>query len=173
MRSVCGLVLAGCALLAAAQPKSDWERDNEGLLRGEDKLVLPPSPKRANLIEFEVGATAALRYLVDAASLSVGEDGVVRYALVARSPSGVENVLYEGIRCATWESKLFATGRQDGSWASRPGEWRPIVGASAGGWQHVLGREFFCPYGKPIRSAEEGIAALRRGGHPVRKERGS
>jgi len=35
-------------------------------------------------------------------------------------------------------------------------------------WHYALSREFFCPVGVPIRTAAEGIDALKRGGHPNR-----
>lgn len=166
-----GAVLA--ALLAfhgvcAAQPKSDWETRNEAQLWSEESVTaLPPYPERQRLIEFGVDPSNDFKFFIDPAALSVGQDGVVRYVLVARSPAGAENVRFEGIRCATGESRLYAVGRPDGSWSARPGEWRAFERGPSRSWQSTLSRSYFCPLRAAIGSPEEGIQALRDGGHPA------
>jgi len=136
-----------------------------------EAFALPPFPEARHLIAFEVGAAGDFRYFVDAASLSVS-GGVVRYTLVARSPSAVENVMHEAIRCSSGDYRIHAVGR-DGRWAGREGDWRPIPGAGAQPWRSTLQREYFCPQNEPIRSAAEGVRALREGGHPFAKGFGS
>lgn len=165
-RLLCALLAAVCAS-ALAQPKSDWEMKNEDLLWSEEKASLPPYPKRENLVEFYVSATTDFRYFVDAASLSVGKDSVVRYAVIARSPSGAENVAFEGLRCSTGEYRTYAIGHKDGSWGGRAGDWRTYERATTRGWQYALARQYFCPHRETIRTAEEGIGALRNGSHPA------
>lgn len=163
MRSwlVLAAALAGCA----QGPTSDWERQQEGRLAPEAAALPPnpPYPRRADLIEFEVAATSAFRFFVDAASLTVGADGVVYYVLVARSDAGAENVSFEGMRCASGEVRIYAIGHQ-GRWGGKPGEWRAIRPRS---WHNALYREYFCPQKQPIASARDGIDALQRGGHPL------
>jgi hypothetical protein len=127
-----------------------------------DELPTPPQ-KRGELIEFFVAATSEFRFFVDAASLSVGSDGIVRYVLVARSPAGTENVSFEGMRCATREVRIYALGR-DGAWVGRETEWRPIQPRGAHVWHNELYREYFCPYREPIGSAAKAVQALRTGG---------
>jgi hypothetical protein len=158
------VALAGCG---GTQPKSDWERKHEERLPpAEEAVALPAYPKAGELIEFFVAATSEFRFFVDAASVSVGPDGVVRYVLVARSATGVQNVSFEGMRCATGEVRTYALGR-DGDWTGKPGEWRAIQPRSVQRWHNALYREYFCPQKEPIRSAREGVDALRRGGHPM------
>jgi hypothetical protein len=151
-----GLLAAGAAALLAACA---------GPRPPESVLVLPPLPQARDLIEFEAGAGAGLRYFVDAASLSVGPDGMVRYTLVARSPEGVENVVHEAMRCASGDYRVHAVGRGAG-WAGRETPWQAISGPRVQRWRGALQREYFCPQSEPIRSAEEGVRALREGGHP-------
>ncbi|MGH8690914.1 MAG: CNP1-like family protein [Burkholderiales bacterium] len=158
-----GVALAGCA----SGPTSDWERQQEGRLPpAEMAAPLPPFPRRADLVEFDVAATSEFRFFIDAGSLSVGPDGVVRYALVARSDAGAENVSYEGMRCRTGEVRIYAIGH-DGRWGGKPGEWRAIVPRSVQRWHYALYREYFCPHKQPIASPREGVDALQRGGHPL------
>jgi hypothetical protein len=153
---------------AVAQLKSDWETKHaERLLWIEEQARLPPYPERGALLELDVPAANEFRFYIDPGTLSVGQDRVVRYALVARSPSGVENVRVEGLRCSTGEYRIYAVGRPDGSWSVRSGDWRAYERANARGWHHALSRRYFCPNGEAIGSAEEGIRALRHGSHPA------
>ena len=168
--------LAAClvALLAAcaserSRLKSDWEKQNESRLVKEAAEAappeLPPYPRRENLIGFFVSSASDFRFFVDRASLGV-KDGIVRYTLVARSASGVDNVSYEAINCVAGEYQVYARGRSDGTWISRPGPWQAISARSVQRWHNALYREFFCPNRVAIADAAEGLRALERGAHP-------
>jgi len=133
----------------------------------EEAMQLPAFPQEANLREFYVSATTAHKYYIDATTLSVGKDGVVRYALVIRTRGGSTNITYEGMRCESGEVKVYATGHRDGAWSvARRSEWRPIENKPTNRYHAALSREFFCPVGNPIYTAEEGREALRLGKHP-------
>lgn len=97
---------------------------------------------------------------------------MVRYALIARSAQGAESVSYEGIRCEEKEYRIYAIG-SGGGWARRMTPWRPIEPRSVQRWHNALWREYFCPLGNPIRSAAEGVEALRRGDHASRLPTGN
>lgn len=166
------VVLAlGWAIPAAAQfvPKSDWEEAQEQRDWRESDVKPPAWPKREALIEFFVSGASSFRFFVDPASLSVAADGVVRYTLVARSGSGVENVSYEGIRCAAGMYKVFAFGN-DGQWRPIQSDWKLIEPRAVQRWHNVLRSDIFCPHRQPIRSTAEGVDALRRGVHPLVKD---
>jgi len=169
-------MLAGAALSAAAQNtnelapagtasgKSEWEEEQEKLNWKEAAVTPPPYPGDADLVEFQVSSGTTFRFFIDPASLSVGPDGVVRYTLVARSPSGVANVSYEGIRCSSRSYKIFARGA-GGRWSPRQGEWQPIEVKMIQRWHNVLYWEYLCPNHRPIETAAEGVQALRQGIH--------
>ena len=164
------VVLLAAAGAAGAQP-TDWERQQkEGAWR-EREVVLPAYPTPEALIPFFVSATTESDFLVDGASLSVADDGVVRYALVARSRQGAQTVTYEGIRCSTGEYRIYATGA-GGQWTPLKAPWRKIEPRSTQRWHNALHKEYFCPLGNPIRDAAEGVDALRRGDHPARRPSG-
>ena len=161
------LLLAGCT--TATTPVSDWERNNaERLaLATEERPVLPPYPKKNDLVEIYVSATTDFKYFVDASTLSVApKQREVRYVLLARSPSGVDNVSYEVIRCPD-QYRVLAVGQRDGRWGGQPGTWREITKGAALSWPYALSRNYFCPHRDPIRTADEGADALRRGSHPA------
>lgn len=133
----------------------------------EDEVVLPPFPKDENLREFYVSAMTSHRFFVDASTLSVGKDGVVRYTLVVRTSGGATNITFEGIRCESREVRTYASGRHDGQWVkARLSEWRPIENKPTNRQHAALSRDLFCPSGTPIRSPDEGREALRLGKHP-------
>lgn len=163
-----GLVAAS----ASAQIQSDWERQNADRLKQSQEQVVPPPPvDRARLVELKLVADSEFRYFVDAGSISVGDDRIVRYVIVARSPSGVENMSFEGLRCPG-DYRIYAVARPDGVWAGRPSAWRPVPRDARLG-EHALSRRYFCPGRAAIENAEEGVKALRDGGHATgfREER--
>lgn len=133
----------------------------------EEEVVLPTFPQDDNLREFYVSAMTSHRFFIDATTLSVGKDGVVRYVLVVRTSGGATNITFEGIRCESREVRIYASGRQDGQWMkARLSEWRPIENKPANRQHAALSRDLFCPSGTPIRSPAEGREALRLGKHP-------
>lgn len=147
---------------------SDWEREQKQRDWREREIVLPAYPKRDDLLPFFVSATTESDFFVDGASLSTADDGVVRYALVARSRRGAETVTYEGIRCSSGEYRIYATGA-GGRWTRIEAPWRKIEPRSTQRWHNALHKEYFCPLSLPIRSAAEGVDALRRGDHSSRR----
>ena len=162
-------LLAACASRSQTD-KSDWEIQNEGRLVKEAADAAPPQepppyPRRENLVEFFVSAASDFKFFVDRSSIGV-RDKIVRYVLVARSPSGVDNVSFEAINCVSGEYQVYALGHSDGTWSNRPGGWQKIPPRSVQRWHNALYGEFFCPNGVAIADATEGIRALERGAHP-------
>lgn len=162
------LLLTCSALLpvaAIAQPRPDMEEEGDKKDWAELDVKPPPYPKPGNLIPFEVSAASSNRFHIDPDSISVGSDGVVRYTLVIRAPTGAENISYEGIRCETREQKYYAFGRRDGSWSSaRSGAWRWIEYKEFNRQHGVLYIDFFCPdKKKPVGPPAEIIRRLKYG----------
>lgn len=161
-------VLAGLWLSAAATAALGFrDEDPDAPQWEEEELRLPAFPQETNLREFYVSPTTTHKFFIDAATLSVGKDRVVRYTLVVRTSSGAINVSYEGMRCEAREFKVYATGHRDGSWVvARRSLWRPVENKPTNRYHAALSRDFFCPVGNPILSADEGREALRLGKHP-------
>ena len=129
----------------------------------EGALVLPATPKADDLLRYTVGPGTAMTFAVDAKSVSVGDDQIVRYSSVITSGTGVTNISYEGIRCKTAERKLYATGRPDGSWSSVPEPvWRRISQAGSNSYQATLMKEFFCDGEAVAGKASTMVERLRR-----------
>ena len=155
-------------LLGAMQPVfADFEEDYEAKQWQEVAVQLPPAPQKESLIPFFVSAATENKFFIDGPSLSVGEDGVVRYILVVQTVGGARNVSYEGMRCLTRERRIYASGRLDGGWSkSRNNEWVRIQDAVANRQNAALFLDYFCPGGVIVRNATEARDALRKGSHP-------
>lgn len=164
-RLALGLVLAA-SLARADIHFRNWE-DPDAPKWQEEESSLPAYPQDKDLVEFYVGPLASSRFLVDAATLEVGNDGVVRYTLVVKTAGGATNVSREGIRCDTREYRLYASGRADGAWAkARSDNWRPFGNAERNRYHEALSKDLLCPNGAIIGSVEEGRKALRLGRNP-------
>lgn len=165
--SLAALVLLSAPLAGAYAQAPGFDADYEELIWEEIQPQLPAAPKEAALLPFFVSASTQNRFFVDGDSISVGSDGVVRYALVVVSAAGARNVSYEGIRCDTGERRLYAFGRADGSWSKARGNaWVKIKDSSLNRQHAALYNEYFCPIGNIVRDADEARMALRAGGHP-------
>lgn len=143
--------------------------DYEGDKRWEEvEMQLPEYPRPQNYLPFKVTAESPFDFFVDAKSISVGTDGVVRYALIAKSQNGAINVSYEGIRCSERQVRVYAYGRSDSTWSrARASSWHAVSSDARNAQQLVLYKDFFCPGRGRIVTAEEGIRALRSGVHPL------
>lgn len=132
---------------------------------GEVQVARPQYPKPENYLPFEVIATTPFSFFVDAKSLSVGADGVVRYSVIAKSVDGALNISFEGMRCAKADFRVYAFGRADNTWSeARNSRWEAIRSSARNAQRAVLYSDFFCSAAGNIASAEEAVQALKRGG---------
>jgi hypothetical protein len=158
---ICWLPAAGAQFYGDKKYGEFYEEEKKW---NELEAQLPAFPKQEDLIEFNAGGATSNRHHVDATTLTVGADGVVRYVAVVKTSGGATNISFEGIRCGTRERKLYAFGRTDGSWSpARAPSWQRI---RHGSYQSLLYTDYFCPQHAILRKAEEGVDALKRGGHP-------
>ena len=133
-------------LPAAAQWKDwDYELDQEKKPWDELQTKLPPYPKPENLLKFDMGSNTSHSYFVDAASISVGDDGVVRYTLMIKAAGGATNVSFEGIRCDTRQVRVYAFGHPSNQWSrARNAGWRDIEAREINGYHYALHRDYYC-----------------------------
>lgn len=123
-------------------PRRDYGEDEPWAEQG---VALPAYPDAKHLIGVPVQIVGSnLDMFIDERSLMVGDDGVVRYVLVLRSPSGAENVFFEGIRCATRELRSYAYGSSRSTWQSTDTAWTPIQDTGMGRYRDQLYRYYLC-----------------------------
>jgi hypothetical protein len=136
-------------------PQPDWK---------EGEYALPAAPQAATLQPFFVSSATPNHFFVDENTLTVGADGVVRYVMVVRTPGGAQNVTFEGIRCATAERRIYATGRSDGSWIrARRDAWEPIVDNAYNRPRAALAEDYFCDGTVPPPNKDEVLRRLHGG----------
>lgn len=159
--------------LVAAKGPADYELLQQRTAGGVDfderpwaevQHQLPPAPEPKNLVPIYIGPANDNQFAVDEQSVTLSEDGVVRYTLVVTSSSGARNVSYEGIRCATGERRLYAFGRSDGTWSqARSNQWVRIENVSHNRHHSALFGDYFCTTGGLVMSTDAARRVLRNG----------
>lgn len=173
-----GCVTALCLLLLSA---TGWADDTfeDGPTGGawkdtstpwqEQVTELPAYPASLDrLLELNV-STQGLPYrvYVDPASLTVGDDRVVRFTTVMVSSSGVWNVTYEGLHCGERNFRRFAYGI-DGDWQLlQDAPWQPVSGVGAYQYRKFLYENYLCDTGLRYQDAGELVRKLRYSSDPV------
>ena len=137
LRRFLALALAGAVTAASAAelgaPPGTPDNSNIPDAPEWKELDAPPPPplRTQGLIQIDVAGTS-LRFGVDPASVTVGNDGVVRYVVVATSSSGAVNGIYEGIRCSAGEVKVYARYNPGSGWVpARESEWQKLTASQA------------------------------------------
>jgi hypothetical protein len=153
-----------CLPFAAQAAWVDFDREFEADKPWvEVAAQLPAYPKPENLVPFDVSSATRNRFFIDTASISVGEDKVVRYTAVIEAAGGARNVSYEGLRCETGERRLYAYGHPDGTWSkARNAGWEPVKLRSLLSYRKALYEDHFCPDGINVRNAGEAIRNLKK-----------
>jgi hypothetical protein len=114
----------------------------------EENIPPPPFPAESKLIEFKLRGVTSNRFFVDGSSLTLGKDKVVRLILVIRTPEGVSNVSYSGLRCSGHDWKDYAHARADHTWViDKDAAWRPIQELTFNNYKGTLYEDFFCTHG--------------------------
>jgi len=148
------LLLALVANVAMAEKRDEYgvriqeregpDPDKKGWV--EALVKPPPYPKEEDLKTLDIDTPEVpYRYLIDAATLAVYKDGVVRYSLIVESPSGTRNVFFEGYRCRDNQYKVYAFGTQDGTFReARKPDWKQLTVGSVAQSRRQLGRRYLC-----------------------------
>lgn len=157
------VLLALLALYAPYASSANTDELDSDALKAESPVVLPAPAQKNNLLSFYVSPTTTLEFAVDAKSVSVTEEGIVRFVLVVTSQSGASNISYEGIRCSTGEKKLYAIGQTNGSWSvARKDVWDIIIDRGINRQHAALAKDYFCETGMVAGKAEVIVDRLRK-----------
>lgn len=132
----------------------------------EQVVKVPPWPADADLIAFPVdGPDRGFRFAIDGRNLAIGDDGVVRYTLVAESASGARNVSFEGIRCTPrGQHRIYAYGSGGRFHTIADSDWQPISASDSDPYRYDLWRTYLCVFRQFVpRSRSDMLSALQRG----------
>lgn len=157
------ILLVCCPLVAHAEWGNVEREFDQDKPWSEGTATLPAYPKEANLIPFNVSSVTRNTYFVDAESISVGADNVVRYTVVIEAAGGAKTISFEGMRCESAERKLYAYGQPDGTWSkARNADWEGIKQRSLLSYRKALFEDVFCRDGIRVRDGKEAAQNLRR-----------
>lgn len=160
-KSALALVFYMPALVVSAGFLSD--EPTEAWVEGE--VTFPESSIPVSPREFFVSSASPNIFMVDENSITVSPDGAVRYILLVETQGGARTVTFEGVHCATWRVRIYATGRDDGTWSMlRNSEWEPIRNNAYNRMRYALAAESFCDALAPPRNRDEVLQRLRTKG---------
>ncbi len=133
---------AFCALFASqsyaqlADLDPDWK----------ELAVPPPATYRVDrLIPIEMPRYVTMKIGLDPDSLTISNDGIVRYVVVATSDSASRTAMFEGIWCRTGEVKIYARSGSDGKWSAvEDAQWLPLNGSQRSMHALALARQGVC-----------------------------
>jgi hypothetical protein len=144
------------ALAQLAPVDPDWR---------ETEVPPPPALKVQGLVPLEMPGTA-LRFGVQADSMSIGADRIVRYVVVATSSTGAVNAMYEGLRCSSGDFKVYARHNPDSGWvATKDFQWRSLHEQPVSRHSLIIARTGACIGHGTNTSAQRIIADLKAPAH--------
>ncbi|RYF65676.1 MAG: hypothetical protein EOO22_22265 [Comamonadaceae bacterium] len=140
--------------LAADDP--DWK---------ETEVPPPPAFDQKRLVQVEMPVFMSLQVGIDPGTIVIGKDGIVRYVVVATSKSGgAMNAFYEGMRCATNESKTYAR-YGDTAWQALPDpQWKKVSDVRSN-YTKAIAKQGVCQGNAPRTSVTDIVDHIKR---PVR-----
>ena len=128
---------------------------------GSTAMPLNP-PNKGTLQPFYVSRATIFKFAVDTNSILIGADGVTRYIVVMTNPSGETQTQYEGIRCDSFQWRLYGNF-ENGLWKENPlATWRDISAHVPNRYQAALAQGAFCN----MTTQEKNIQSILRNLNP-------
>jgi hypothetical protein len=155
--AVFGLTLSACggdALISGVDPFAPMV-----FKEGTTAMPLNP-PNQSTLIPFYVSQRTVFKFAVDTDSILIGADGVTRYIVVISSPSGSQQTQYEGIRCDSFQWRLYGTLESKG-WKENPlSSWKNIQSDIPNRYQASLAQGAFCNFNSQEKNIKNILSSL-------------
>jgi hypothetical protein len=126
---------------------------------GATTMPLNP-PNNSTLQPFYVTETTIFKFAVDTNSIRIGADGITRYIVVITNPSGGQQSQYEGIRCDSFQWRLYGTYETTG-WRENPlGSWAAIKPNTPNRYQAALAQGAFCNFNSQEKNIDSILKSL-------------
>jgi len=136
------------------EPPKEWQEQGE--------VTLPPHPENADLIEVAVSG-ATQRYFIDARSIRLDDDGIVRLTVVTEMAGGARTVTYEGHRCKKTTYKRYAAAVNASPFTRLENpDWIRITPGYGDRFRQDLQNLYLCNTFKSPRAVAEIIRRLRQ-----------
>ena len=155
------LALAGCA----GDPLESGVDPFAPMVFKEGATAMPLNPpNKATIQPFYVSQQTIFKFAVDTDSILIGNDGITRYIVILTSPNGNSQVQYEGIRCDSFQWRLYGTF-ENGTWKENPlSSWRTIQDHTPNRYQAALAQGAFCNFNSQEKSIKSIIQSLNPNG---------
>ena len=153
------LAIAGCA----GDPLESGLDPFAPMVFKEGNTAMPLNPpNKATIQPFYVSQTTIFKFAVDTDSILIGNDGITRYTVILTSPNGNTQTQYEGIRCDSFQWRLYGTF-DNKKWLENPlSSWQPIKDNTPNRYQAALAQGAFCN----MSSQEKNIKAILKSLNP-------
>jgi CNP1-like family len=130
----------------------------------ETEVPAPPEFDLKRLVPLEMPVQSQLKWGVDPATVKITKDGIIRYVVVAQSPSGVVNAMYEGIRCNKAEFRRYARHNPGSGWVKTTDQdWIALRQTGASRHPENLAKQGLCDGNAPPATVAEAMRRLRMG----------
>ena len=158
-------VLAVCLEGCASDPLQSGLDPFAPMVFKEGTTTMPLNPpNQATLLPFYVSQHTIFKFAVDTDSILIGADGVTRYIVVMKSPSGNVQTQYEGIRCDSFQWRLYGT-LENGAWREKPlSTWRNIQSNVPNRYQASLAQGAFCNFSSQEKNIKTILDSLNPNG---------
>lgn len=159
------LVLAAGLTACAGDPLQSGLDPFAPMVFKEGATAMPLNPPNQNaLVPFYVSQRTIFKFAVDTDSILIGADGVTRYIVVITNPSGGQQAQYEGIRCDSFQWRLYGTYESTG-WKENPlGSWKNIQSDIPNRYQASLAQGAFCNFNSQEKNIKNILSSLNPNG---------
>ena len=156
-----GLALVGCA----GDPLESGVDPFAPMVFKEGTTAMPLNPpNKATIQPFYVSQQTIFKFAVDTNSILIGNDGITRYIVILTSPNGNSQVQYEGIRCDSFQWRLYGTFESN-VWKENPlSSWNPIKDHTPNRYQAALAQGAFCNFNSQEKSIKDVLQSLNPNG---------
>jgi len=158
---VISISIGGSLIACAGDPMQSGLDPFAPMVFKEGTTTMPLNPpNKPSLQPFYVSQTTIFKFAVDTNSILIGSDGITRYIVVITNPSGGQQSQYEGIRCDSFQWRLYGTF-DNNKWNENPlGSWAAIKSKIPNRYQAALAQGAFCNFASQEKSMPVIMKAL-------------
>ncbi len=160
-----GLALSLALLGCAGDPLESGVDPFAPMIFKEGATAMPLNPpNKATIQPFYVSQNTIFKFAVDTDSILIGNDGITRYTVILTSPNGNDQIQYEGIRCDSFQWRLYGTF-ENGVWKENPlSTWRAIQSNVPNRYQASLAQGAFCNFSSQEKNINNILKSLNPNG---------
>ena len=160
---VISISIGGSLIACAGDPMQSGLDPFAPMVFKEGTTTMPLNPpNKPSLQPFYVSQTTIFKFAVDTNSILIGSDGITRYIVVITNPSGGQQSQYEGVRCDSFQWRLYGTF-DNNKWNENPlGSWAAIKSKTPNRYQAALAQGAFCNFA----SQEKSMAVIMKALNP-------